>query len=194
MEDVALCDLVQSWSEQLEDVIPFSVLLCVSSYTRHTSGCVPVKSGDWVFFYVPCCTDLLIKWIGIIISLAAKQKSTEVIFLSVFLEKGGEIPWSRFLSLCHQTLKEAVWRWDSVMLIELNRLVLLTAGTLFLQSMASDWRDLPKVTVPFCYVPSCSDCGMWSLCRFQLCWSMTCLWTLMSAQAGTIELIISFRM
>lgn len=45
VEDVALCDLVRSWSEQLEDVIPFSVLLCVSSYTRHTSGCVPVKSG-----------------------------------------------------------------------------------------------------------------------------------------------------
>lgn len=44
--------------------------------------------------------------------------------------------------------------------IELNRLVLLSAGTLSLQSMASDWRDLPKVTVPFFYVPSCADCGM----------------------------------
>lgn len=38
-------DSVPSWSEQLEDIIPFSVLLCASSYTGCTRGCAPVKSG-----------------------------------------------------------------------------------------------------------------------------------------------------
>lgn len=36
-----------------------------------------------------------------------------------------------------------------VMSLELNRLVLMTAGTLSLQSMGSDWKDLQKVIGQF---------------------------------------------
>lgn len=79
------------------------------------------------------------------------------------------------------------------MSLHLNRFVLVTAGTLSLQSMGSVWRDSQKVIGQFFDVLPLQKMGCTAaqLQRVSALSEYSMLVTFMRAQAGTTELIIS---